>query len=502
EQFVMDKKEKWFSARGLLIILLVITTQAHAQEEIHPYGETAEYSIGKELNIIDIKPTDINVLSAVNAKLSSNLTPIVKNFMFLWTQSIASGSYCVEWSVQSPEAGTYEITCIISGQDAKLVLSCNGKQQPELEVGKDWSRITLGTIGLKKGINKVQIDISAAKDVKLSGVELTRPPVKKQMIQEALKMRKNADWFKDAGYGLMFQWTNRATPENGNEIKNWDQKINDFDIEAFVDMVQQTGAAYIIWSITWGQQYISAPIISLDKLIEGRTTKRDLLGEMANRLHEKDIKLIFYYHYGYDCYHSKDSAWLQAAGGYKEDKTELYHNISTILSEVGNRYGDKLDGWFFDGGRRYYDSHFDGSSAGILSANFKDITQAARTGNAKRIIAYNSWILPRSTEYQDYYAGEGYQQFTDLDEGVFPCGKYKGLMAHTCFPLEKRWGHIDWNTTIASPKYSIEQLIEWVQYAQQNSYPLSINLEMYEDGSASAESLELLKKVRMKIRGK
>ncbi|MDO6801406.1 hypothetical protein Q4595_02985 [Wenyingzhuangia sp. 1_MG-2023] len=31
---------------------------------------------------------------------------------------------------------------------------------------------------------------------------------------------------------------------------------------------------------------------------------------------------------------------------------------------------------------------------------------------------------------------------------------------------------------------------------QQNKYPLSINLEMYEDGSVSLESFELLKKLK------
>ena len=64
-------------------------------------------------------------------------------------------------------------------------------------------------------------------------------------------------------------------------------------------MVEESGAAYVLWSVTWGNQYISAPIESLDAIIKGRTTKRDLLGEMANALHARGIKLIFYYHYGY-----------------------------------------------------------------------------------------------------------------------------------------------------------------------------------------------------------
>jgi hypothetical protein len=484
-----------------MLLIFVASTLAHAQNDIDPYAETGGFNIKKEPVKIKVKPSEINVLSGVNATTSANLERNVKNYMYLWTHTIGAGPYNFEWYAKAAKAGSYDVTGIVAGEDAKLTLSCNEKQQTEIEAEKDWSRIPLGTIKLKKGINKIKIEIEASKIVKLSGIELTQAKAKEKLLADALQVRQNANWFKDAGYGLMFQWTNRATPETGDAIKNWEDKVNDFDVERFADMVEKTGAAYVIWSITWGQQYISAPIKSLDKLIEGRTTKRDLLGEMADRLHAKGVKLIFYYHYGYDCYHSKDSTWLQAAGGYNEDKTELYQNISDVIGEVGNRYGNKLNGWFFDGGRRYYDSHFDGSTNGILSASFKNASQAARSGNDQRIIAYNSWILPRSTEFQDYYAGEGLKQFSDLDNGVFVNGKHKGLMAHSCFPLEKRWGHIDWNTAIASPKYSPEQLIERIKHAQKNRYPLSINLEMYEDGSVSSESLELLEEVREVIRG-
>ncbi len=484
-----------------MLFTLIFSFCGYAQNTIDPYAETKGLSAENVPVVIKINPSELNVLSGINASTGANLKKNIRNYMYLWTGSVDSGPYSFKWNVKVKEPGSYDVTAIVAGEDAQLTLSCNEKVITQAGAQHDWSRIPLGVIKLNKDINQIEIKVQATKEVKLAGIELTQPKVKKELKQEALEMRNEPDWFKDAGYGLMFQWTNRATPKQGNTVKDWEDKINDFDLDGFVDLVEQSGAAYVIWSITWGQQYISAPIQSLEKLIEGRTTQRDLLGEMADRLAEKDIKLIFYYHYGYDCYHSKDSAWLKVAGGYLEDKTQLYQNIMNIVSEVGERYGNKLHGWFFDGGRRYYDSHFDGaSSEGILSAPFKAITQAARTGNAKRIIAYNSWILPRSTEFQDYYAGEGLQQFTALDEGVFSNGKHKGLMAHTCFPLEKRWGHIEWNKEITSPKYSVEQLVEYIRHAQKNRYPLSINLEMYEDGTVSPESVDLLTKVRTIIR--
>ena len=80
----------------------------------------------------------------------------------------------------------------------------------------------------------------------------------------------------------MFQWTNRATPPTGS-IKPWEEKVNDFDLDSFVEMVEETGAAYVLWSITWGEQYISAPIKSLDAIIAGRTTQTRFAGGDGGR---------------------------------------------------------------------------------------------------------------------------------------------------------------------------------------------------------------------------
>lgn len=63
--------------------------------------------------------------------------------------------------------------------------------------------------------------------------------------------------------------------------------------------------------------------------------------------------------------------------------------------------------------------------------------------------------------------------------------------------FEKKWGCIGENTPISKPSYTLQQLTRWVQ---QGRYPISMNLEMYEDGSVSPESYELLKKLKAVIR--
>ena len=482
----------------ITVLSLAYSSSAFAQgKEITPYAVTANnVTIAKPASI-NIDQNGITMLAPNLGEMSSKFMPVVKNYMILWSQTKDKTNQ-VEWAVNAPADGVYGVTASLSGKEGLLSVSC-GDQKIEKKISqKGWHRIELGNISLKTGENKLLLEVNTL-GVLVSALELAKPEVRTVIRKEALEARQQPDWFKDAGYGLMFQWTNRATPPKG-AIKDWEQKVNDFDLEGFMKLVEDSGASYVIWSMTWGNQYISAPIKALDAIIAGRTTKRDLLGEMVDRLHKKGVKVIFYYHYGYDCYHSEDSDWLKASGGKEADKTKLYANIMKILTEAGSRYGDKLDGWWFDGGARYLNCHFDGSSAanGILTAPFKEITAAARVGNPQRMVAYNSWVKPLITDYQDYYGGEGKKTFkpTDLKEGVFTAGLQQGLQAHGCFALEKRWGHIDLDTPIGKPKFNALQLAAFVKRAKQGRYPISINLEMYEDGSVSPASYSLLEELK------
>ncbi|GAA0880800.1 hypothetical protein GCM10009119_37700 [Algoriphagus jejuensis] len=499
---IMKNIVLFFFRKPLFLCLLVLSTQValYAQDEEDPYAKTRSKA-KSSIYSIRIDPESTNVLASNMGELSGNLEVTNRNYMDLWASAEEPGPGTVKWILSAPSAGEYDVDVVAFGDGSELVFTCNGDNKKIVISGENWDKINLGKIKLNAGNNALLVSVTASVDFRLGSLELTRPAIKAKIEKEALAQRQDADWFKNAGYGLMFQCTNRATPIQG-PIKKWQDKVNDFDLDGFVSMVEESGAAYVLWSVTWGEQYISAPIQSLDEIIAGRTTQRDLLGEMADRLHEKGIRLIFYYHYGYKCYHARDIEWLEAVGGLDADKTELYDNLMKIISEIGLRYKDKLDGWWFDGGERYYNTHFDGSSAeaGILSAPFKEITQAAKAGNSSRIIAYNSWIKPMLTPYQDYFAGEGFQTYSELEDGKFTTGKHKGLMAHSCFILEKSWGHIEPDSPIKSPKFSVEKLTEMIQFAQTYKYPLSINLEMYEDGSVSPESIELLKQIKTVIR--
>ena len=66
---------------------------------------------------------------------------------------------------------------------------------------------------------------------------------------------QNTDWFKDAKYGLFVQWL-----YGDNDIKgNWDALVNGFDVNAFANQVEQTGAKYVTFTIGQGHKEWVAP---------------------------------------------------------------------------------------------------------------------------------------------------------------------------------------------------------------------------------------------------
>lgn len=78
-----------------------------------------------------------------------------------------------------------------------------------------------------------------------------------------------------------------------------------------------------------------------------------------------------------------------------------------------------------------------------LNPDFRRLTLAAKAENPDRVVSYNLRGLPRSTDFQDYLCGEGYDFLRPWDglradgPGTYTSGPYKGLRAHTNFVLER-----------------------------------------------------------------
>jgi hypothetical protein len=232
--------------------------------------------------------------------------------------------------------------------------------------------------------------------------------------------------------------------------------------------------------------YFPAPLKSLDRILPGRTTQRDLIGEVAEALGQRGIRLLLYYHLGSDA----DRAWQEASGFWKTDPTEFWNNWTNVIGEAGERYGDKLAGWWFDDGTaNYY----------YRSAPWERLATAAKAGDPKRLVCFNPWILPPATEFQDYLAGEGNADpsvqgwLKPDDHGRVSGGAYAGLQASAALIMEGDWLHTKRDTEIGAPRQSAAQLAELLRrFAALENVPM-LNCEIYQEGTLSPTTVELLR---------
>jgi hypothetical protein len=332
------------------------------------------------------------------------------------------------------------------------------------------------------------------KGMALMSLELIARSQKRAIEKRIRDSHSSAKWLADAKYGLMFQWGQWGYPEHGDR-KPWPKMIDDFDVEKFADMVQSTGAGYVIWSAVWHSFYFPAPIQSIEQIMPGHTSKRDLIGDLADALNRRGIKLVLYFNGSALRPHDPGTDPNQVG-----TDAQFRKNWIAIVTEIGERYGNRLTGWFIDEG--WYPSPFEAEN------------RALKVGYTGRFVSFNDWVRPRTTDFEDVEFGEGFNGLNDGagklfpdgppvgGDGIYVEGPHKGLQAHGMFILDgPDWGIWKPDTTIAEPRFTSEQIVEMAKAAKAHHVPLSFDLLMYEDGTVSAASLDAIKLFGKTVRG-
>ena len=337
------------------------------------------------------------------------------------------------------------------------------------------STITLRLIG----------EAQSKANVKVHSLELISPTANAAMIasrERAQKMRAKTDWFVAAKYGVMFHWSTTTQPLRGPQ-KPYPEAVEAFDLDAFADMVSETGAGYVIFTTVHGIMHFPAPLKSIEAVMPERTCRRDLIGEMADKLQERGIPLILYFHHGVG-----DPEWEEAAGFLNPDKSRFFKIECDILTEIGHRYGKKIAGYWFDD--RY------------PLQPFEELYKATKVGNPDRIVSWNSWILPKTTEFQEYYGGEFGGAFVTPPANFFAeGGAASGLQPHGMIFLDDPWQHGYPDTDIDPPVFTDQQIIDYVQTCVAQKLVITMNIGITQDGKVSPATLEQMRALRRTIRG-
>jgi hypothetical protein len=414
-----------------------------------------------------------------------------------WVQSWSKQSDAITWHIMVERAGDYEISSILesSGERCSIDLLIDMQRQHAACGGEGWNRVRLpGVVHLSAGLHSVGLSSDGAVPLtKFFSLEFERPGVRKRLAELGEIEQASTSWMFAAKYGLMFHWTSQSMPREGPPLSYCDA-VRNFNVEVFTDMVSQTGAGFVVLTTSHAGFYFPGPNPTIDNILPGRTCPRDLIRDLADALNRQHIRLELYFNPGHD-----DAPWWQRTH-FDEDKSAYFAQWRAVISSIGEQYGKRLAGWWFDDAAfTYYP----------FNPDWEKMTAAARAGNSDRVIIYNSWIMPKLNDFYDAFAGENGDwepQYEDLaflpvgGTGRYTGGPQKGLQAEITALINGDWGHFKKDEPISPPRLSADQILPLLHDALIRKEVPLLDVEVYQDGTASPQTIELLKTVRNAIK--
>ncbi len=254
----------------------------------------------------------------------------------------------------------------------------------------------------------------------------------------------NTDWFKDAKYGVFVHFL----PGDAQGLA----LVKEFDVEGLSRQLETLGAKYFVLTLGQNSGFFNAPNGTYDRYTGyapgERCATRDLPLDLYRALQPKGIRLMLYL----PCQTPNEDARAQKAFGLAEGKRdqpidiEFARKWAQVIQEWSDRYGDKVAGWWFDGG--YQHINFNEAIAEVYA-------KAVKHGNPNAIVTFNPGVrLIRHTQAEDYTAGELNDPFN-----VLPTARWvEGSQWHALTFLGSQWSRRD-------TRHPTEKWVEWVSTA-------------------------------------
>lgn len=450
----------------------------------------------------------ITVLPAFEAELTEGLTisphqDLDKDPKVFAVDGWKHTQQSFTWKINVPEKGAYKVAILLSVKNLSEALPVvlqvsSGNEKISLETtATDWNKMFFsGSLHLSPGMQQLQLRLAVIPGTEqpqlgIYSLEIATEEnwTKNQAMAE--KLRSNPAWLDNAGYGLFFHWNARSQPRTG-KAKSYEDAARDFDVAAFAQRVKNTGADFIIFTTSWDLQTFPAPLKTLDQFLPGNTTTRDLIADLAAALKLHNIQLLVYCNFRMNRLGwKKEDRWVPGKNALFFDK------LISIYGEIGKRYANKIGGLWIDDGMGLY----------AYNAPFRDITSAIKQDDKNMIVAYNSWIYPRFTDFQDLYGGEHGITLQSAGvsnphlpvggDGYFVSGPQQGLKATFCGLMEPGdWTHTQPDQAIPPPLLSADTLVNIVKEAKARKNLPVMNVSVYQDGRISPATEQLLQHLK------
>ncbi len=292
-------------------------------------------------------------------------------------------------------------------------------------------------------------------------------------------------WMSEGLFGVMVHWTARTMPRTGIPEADWNKRVDAFPVESFVDTLAAAGAQWLIFTCGHCGDAFCAPNPAIEKYFPGHCSRRDLIAELGAALHRRGMRLVVYFQTEID--HESDS--MREAFQWDatpKDKTIFQQRWTEVVEAYARQWGTLIDGWWFDS---CYDSMTKSflrtHQAGWDNSRFNaaEWFAATRVGNPQAIVAMNSGVAKERHSYvfpeEDYLAGESNDLTIRPQDGPLQDGKqWHGLVWLDCF-----WGNFEKPGQIPSPRFTDDQLLDYLSECRRHGGGGTFNIGIYADGS-------------------
>ncbi len=498
-----------------------------------PDSPPPDYTVDWLPETRSLDPGQTNILMGFHAvaegSLEETTRPPARNRLAFEGYGFRYEEDQLTWAIETTEAGDYEAHLLYEkpvGSVSKSRIEVRSGDQirridpleakiPDGPGRLRYRRHKLDTpLHLEKGLNLVSVRIAARRsgtppsqakndqdDVhfRVFSLELAKQSALPDIQKRANELKADISWMVEGKYGLFTHWSPLCYPLYGDvrADQTYEEGVNRFDVDAYVEKVVETGAAWVVFSTAHGPQFWPGPNQTLDRILPGRTARRDLIGELADALDRKNIRLMLYYHHG-----RGDQEYMKASGMLDPDPSRWFDNVIAMHREISERYGKQLwgSGAYTDGAFNvYYQYGFP----------FERLTRAMKSGNPDAIVGYSSDRGPMITPFSDIFVSDGNQWLAGpLPPELYkPDGPYPDqnpawfLYVVEWIPRKPMNGvfHPD-------PAHSTQEYVDYFKRMAAARIPVTINLLITQDVTRdqpfmNEKSLAVMREVRKAIRG-
>lgn len=305
-----------------------------------------------------------------------------------------------------------------------------------------------------------------------------------------VKAQNRAAWMGEARWGVM---THYLADWKAQDYKlemssdQWNKLIDGFDVEALAKQLQSVAAGYYLVTIGQNSGYYLSPNATYDKFVgiqPSKLSRRDLVADLYEVLSKRGIKLMVYLPSGAPNGDKEAAAKLEWQNGPHPNR-EFQRKWEQVIREWSERWGKKVNGWWFDG--CYFPNTMYRSPE---PPNFASLAAAARAGNADSSVAFNPGVVYRIfsvTPHEDYTAGEvDKPELLSIRRAVG--GKVDAAQIHMLSFLGETWGK-------GAPRFKVEKALEYTKQVTDFGGAVTWDVPIQLNGTISEPFLEQLRAV-------